>query len=93
MKKRNILFGYQYLDGVITTHPQEVAVLKRIFSEYQNGMSLLAIANQLNTEKIEYRPGITGWNKSRIMRLSEDPRYTGKSGFPAIIDEETYHAL
>lgn len=93
MKKRNILFGYQYRDGVITTHPQEVAVLKRIFSEYQNGMSLLAIANQLNTEKIEYQPGITGWNKSRIMRLIEDTRYTGKSGFPAIIDEETYHAL
>lgn len=35
MKKRNIPFGYQYQNGMITTHPQEVAVLNRIFSEYQ----------------------------------------------------------
>lgn len=93
MKKRNIPFGYRYQNGVITTHPQEVAMLKRIFSAYQKGMSLLEIASRLNDEKIEYQPGITGWNKSRIMRLIEDKRYTGKGGFPAIIDEETHHAM
>ena len=93
MKKRNVPFGYQYQNGVITTHPQEVTVLNRIFSDYQNGLSLLEIANRLNDEKIEYQPGITGWNKSRIMRLIEDVRYTGKGGFPAIIDKETHHAM
>lgn len=93
MKKRNIPFGYQYQNGVITTHPQEVAVLKHIFSKYQNGLSLLDIANQLNDENVEYQPGVTGWNKSRIMRLIEDERYAGKDVFPAIIDEETRQAL
>ena len=93
MKKRNILFGYQYRDGVIVTHPQEVTVLKHIFSEYQSGMSLLEIASRLNKENIEYQPGVTRWNKSRIMRLIEDERYTGKGGFPAIIDMETHHAM
>lgn len=93
MKKRNILFGYRYQDGVITPHPQEVAVIKRIFSEYQNGMSLLGIANRLNTEKVEYQSGVTGWNKSRIMRLIEDERYVGRDDFPAIIDEETHQAM
>lgn len=93
MKKRNILFGYQYQDGVITTNPQEVAVIKRIFSEYQNSMSLLDIANHLNAEEVEYQPGVIGWNKSRIMRLIEDERYAGKDNFPAIIDEETRQAM
>ena len=93
MKKRNILFGYQYQDGMITTHPQEVAVIKRIFSEYQNGMSLLDIANRLNAEEVEYQPGVIGWNKSRIMRLIEDERYTGKDSFPAVIDEKTHQAM
>lgn len=93
MKKRNIPFGYQYQNGVITTHLQEVAVLNRIFSDYQKGMSLLEIANRLNDENVQYQPGITGWNKSRIMRLIEDERYTGKDGFPAIIDEETHQAM
>ena len=93
MKKRNIPFGYQYQNGMITTHPQEVAVLNRIFSEYQKGLSLLDIANQLNDENIEYQPGVTGWNKSRIMRLIEDERYTGKDNFPAIIDKGTHQAI
>ena len=93
MKKRNIPFGYQYQNGAITTHPQEVAVLNRIFSEYQNGSSLLDIANQLNDKNVEYQPGVTGWNKSRIMRLIEDERYTGNGCFPAIIDEETRQAM
>ncbi len=93
MKKRNIPFGYQYQNGVITTHPQEAAVLNRIFSEYQNGCSLLEIASRLNDENIEYQPGVTGWNKSRIMRLIEDERYTGKDGFPAIIDADTRQAM
>ena len=93
MKKRNIPFGYQYQNGVITAHPQEAAALNRIFSEYQNGCSLLKIANRLNDENIEYQPGITGWNKSRIMRLIEDKRYTGKDNFPAIIDKGTHQAM
>ena len=93
MKKRNIPFGYQYQNGVVTLYPQEVAVLKCIFSEYQNGLSLLEITNRLNAENVEYQPGITGWNKSRIMRLIEDERYTGKDGFPAIIDEGTHQAM
>ncbi len=93
MKKRNVPFGYQYQNGLITTHPQEVAVLHRVFSEYQNGLSLLEIANRLNAENVEYQPGVTGWNKSRIMRLIEDERYTGRDSFPAIIDEETHRAI
>ena len=93
MKKRNILFGYQYQNGVITVHPHEVTTLKRIFSEYQNGMSLLDIANRLNDENVEYQPSVIGWNKSRIMRLIEDERYTGKDGFPAIIDEKIQQAM
>ena len=93
MKKRNVPFGYQYQNGVITTHPQEVAVLNRIFSEYQKGMSLSEIASRLNDENIEYQTGVTGWNKSRIMRLIEDVRYTGEEGFPAIIDKGTHQAM
>jgi len=93
MKKRNVPFGYQYQNGVITTHPQEAAVLNRIFSEYQNGCSLLEIASRLNDENIEYQPGVTGWNKSRIKRLIEDMRYTGKDSFPTIISMETHHVI
>jgi len=80
---------------MVTLHPQEVTVVKRIFSEYLDGLSLLEIANQLNAnaENAEYRPNVTGWNKSRTMRLIEDKRYAGDNGFPASIDDETHQPL
>lgn len=93
MKKRNILFGYLYQNGVIAIHPQEITVIKRIFNEYQDGLSLRDIANKLNDEKVEYQPGVSAWNKSRIMRLIEDERYTGKDDFPTIIDKKIQQAM
>ena len=56
-------------------------------------MSLLKIAEKLNKEKAEYMPGITGWNKARLMRIIEDERYIGSEGYPAIITASVYEKL
>lgn len=93
MKIRNILYGYQYQNGTIVIHPEEIKVIKRIFNEYLSGQSLLQIADILNDEHIEYMPGVYGWNKSRIKRLIEDERYLGAKSYPPIIDEGTHKTL
>lgn len=90
MKNRTIPYGYCYVDGKIVIHPNESETVQKICSAYCEGKSLLAIANWLNEEQIEYMSGIVGWNKSRIKRLIEDERYTGKNNYPAIIDKETH---
>ena len=63
-----------------------------IFRAYRAGSSLLAIAERLNEQKVEYLPGIIGWNKSRIKRIIEDERYIGKDDYPEIIDRAEYEA-
>lgn len=93
MKNRNIPFGYQYQKGGVMLHPTESAVLKQIIQSYLDGRSLLNIAEELNADQIEYLPGIIGWNKARIMHLLEDKRYLGESGYPAIMDADTYSAI
>ena len=93
MKNRTILFGYTYENGVISFHPTEQPIFLRMTDMYLQGMSLSSIADTLNREQIEYSPGVTGWNKSRIMRLLLDERYTGKSDYPAIISPETRELL
>lgn len=93
MKIRNILYGYQYQNGTIVIHPEEIKVIKRIFNEYLSGQSLLQIADRLNDEHIEYMPDVYGWNKSRIKRLIEDERYFGAKGYQPIIDEDTHKTL
>lgn len=48
MKKRNIPFGYQWENGVITAHPTESKIVIGIFTAYITGQSLLQIAEALN---------------------------------------------
>lgn len=93
MKIRNIPYGYQYKNGSIAIQEKETETVKRIFTEYLNGLSLLKIAEQLNNEQIEYMPGVCGWNKSRIKRIIEDERYLGTNGYPPIIDDNTHKTL
>lgn len=93
MKNRSIPFGYCYADGVVITNDSEFKIVKAICQSYLDGESLLTIANQLNEKGIEYMPGVTGWNKARLMRILEDKRYLGTETFPAIVDESTYEAI
>ena len=93
MKTRNILYGYCYEEGKIVRHIEESKIVEEMSRAYLHGQSLLEIAESLNGRKIEYMPGLVGWNKSRIMRLLEDKRYLGTDLFPAVMTKETYDAI
>lgn len=93
MKNRNIPFGYRFEDGKIVVNPDEQNTLQRICSEYLDGRSLLQIANGLETDKVEFAPGIITWNKARIMRIVDDDRYLGNATYPQVIDEATIKRL
>ncbi len=93
MKNRNIPFGYQYAEGVITVNPTEAETVKAICGAYLGGQSLLTISKQLNEQAVEYMPGVTGWNKARLMRILEDRRYLGTDAYPVILDEAVYEAI
>jgi len=82
-------FGYTIIKGVTEIHPDEAAVVRRIFADYLAGASLLRIAEALAADKVEYLPGESAWNKNRVKRILEDTRYTGATGLPPIIDEAT----
>lgn len=93
MKNRNIPFGYRFEDGKIVVNPDEQNTLQRICSEYLDGRSLLQIANGLESDKVEFAPGIFTWNKARIMRIVDDDRYLGNATYPQVIDEATVKRL
>lgn len=93
MSNRTLPYGYCYRNGIIAIEPKESKVLKRIFSAYLNGDSMLTIAEQLNREKIEYASGIIGWNKGRLKHLIDNPRYLGTEVYPQIIEQATYEKI
>ena len=93
MKNRNVLFGYCYKNGIIIVHPKNAEVVKSIYDYYINGDSLLKISERLNKMQIEYMPGVTAWNKARIMRILEDVRYIGNDRYPSVIDKDIQYKV
>ena len=88
MKNRMLPFGYTYNHGAVAVNAGEAAVLAEIFERYLSGSSLLQIARELNARRVPYAPGIENWNKARLMRMLEDPRYTGNGEFPQLLSKE-----
>lgn len=90
MKVRAIPFGYKYEIGKVVIDESTACIVREIFTQYINGKSLLNISAFLNNLHIEYRPGVTGWNKARIKHILEDERYLGNSEFPVIVTEKIF---
>ena len=93
MKNRTLPYGYCCKNGIIVIEPQESKILQRIYAAYLDGSSMLTIADQLNREKIEYRDGVTGWNKGRLKHLIDNAKYLGTEVYPPIIDQATYEKI
>ena len=90
MKCRSVLYGYKCVGGNVEFNDDEKIVVSNIFRRYLAGESLLKIAECLNEQRVEYKSGVCGWNKARLARIIDDKRYTGKNGYPRIIDEAVY---
>lgn len=93
MINRKILYGYQIQNGELTICTREAAVAGRITMLYLAGASYQKIADTLNTDCIPFSADAPLWNKHKVKRLLENPRYTGVDGYPAIITEETFRAV
>lgn len=51
------------------------------------------LADLLNQENIPFSQEAPAWDKHKVKRLLEDPRYIGQKGYPAILDGETFHCV
>ena len=86
-------FGYVYVQGALAAHPTESKIVANIFGDYIAGASYNSIAESLCAVNVEFLPGRSDWNKNRVKRILEDSRYTGVSGFPALISEGAFERV
>lgn len=93
MTKRKILYGYQIRRGELVIQPQEAIVAKRIATLYMDGLSYQKISDTLNADGILFSQEAPLWNKHKIKRLLENPRYTGTDGYPAVIDGDDFQII
>lgn len=84
-------FGY-WLDGqeVPITHEQYGPIVQRIFQSYAKGMSLTALANELESQSIPNQKGRPAWSHSCIRNILTNPVYLGNKKFPALVTQELF---
>ena len=88
MSNRKLPFGYKLLMGEVVIHQAEAAAVKEIFRRYlQEAASLKELADLLREQDVPYDAGRV-WNKNMVARILGDERYTGKAGYPQIIEPE-----
>ena len=93
MTNRKNLYGYRIENGEMTVVPDEKAVVERVARLYLTGASYQVIADSLNKAGTPFSPQAPLWNRHKVKRLLENPRYTGAKGYPVILDENTFHAV
>ena len=84
MINRKILYGYRIRNGILEIVPEEQQTVKRIFTLYNAGASYQGISDALNQGNIPYSQEVPLWNKHKVKRLLENPRYTDQDDYPAI---------
>lgn len=93
MTNRKILYGYQIRNGEIIIQAQEAIVVKRIATLYLDSLSYQKIAEILNGDHIPFSAEAPVWNKHKVKRLLENPRYTGTGEYPAILEIDVFQAV
>lgn len=93
MNHRNIPFGYTMENGTVIINNAEADIIRETAEQYLGGKSLRTIAELLTAKRVEYMPGKSDWNRSRIQRMIDDKRYIGENGYPPILTEQAYTAM
>lgn len=90
--KRTIPYGYRIQDGKLMTCQEEALVVRQIVSQYLQGLSYRQIANLLNQNQVPYSADAQ-WDKHKVKRMLENPRYIGADGYPIILDSQQFDAI
>ena len=92
MINRKVLYGYQIRNGALEIVPEEQRTVSTVFTLYNAGASYQAISDALNRQGIPYCREVPLWNKHKVKRLLENPRYTGKEGYPILVEADIFQA-
>lgn len=93
MKQWHIPIGYRMVDGKVVIDSEKTEVIKKIFTNYINGLSLTKIAEELGTAGFPNAYNKPSWNHGSVGRILENAKYLGDDVYPRIIDEKTFELV
>lgn len=64
-------------NGNLVINPKQAEIVKRIYKEYLDGKSILAICRGLERDKIRTARGNPRWHDSSVRKILENEKYMG----------------
>lgn len=64
-------------NGNLVINPKQAEIVKRIYREYLEGKSILAICRGLERDKIRTARGNPRWHDSSVRKILENEKYMG----------------
>lgn len=69
--------GYKMVDGKIQIEQEKSAAVKKIYSEYVNGKSILAISKELKENNVPNANNKTNWTHGAVGKILQNTKYMG----------------
>lgn len=91
--QRHMPLGYKIVDGKVIIEDEKAAVIKKIFEDYQNGLSLHAIAKELTATGVLNANNKPNWNHGSVGKILQNIKYVGDDFYPSMIDKETFESV
>ncbi len=88
-KLANPPYGYMYQNETIVPHPEQAAVVKRIFAEILAGRGTHAVAEGLNADGINPARG-KKWTASAVRGILENEKYVGDALFQKTYTDDNF---
>ncbi|WP_312812958.1 recombinase family protein [Sedimentibacter sp.] len=93
MIQRHMPIGYKLVDGKVIFDEEKVVVIKKIFQDYQDGLSMNAIAKELTAKGFLNANNKPNWNHGSVGKILENVKYLGDDFYSQIIDKETFESV
>lgn len=85
--------GYSIKEGKIVVNEEQRNIVQRIFTDYDNGNSLIGIATDLKEKGIANAHGNVAWTHSGIGKILENHNYLGTEYYPQLIDAKLFERV
>jgi site-specific DNA recombinase len=93
MMQRHMPIGYKMVDGKVQLDEPKAVVVKRIFADYQSGISTSALAKRLTEMGFPNANNKASWNHGSIGKILENVKYLGDEFYPQMIDTELFEQV
>lgn len=83
--------GCKMEEGEIHINQEKADTVKKIYNEYVNGKSMIALAKELKENGIPNANNKTNWTHSAVGNILNNAKYIGDEMYPPLVSKELFH--